>query len=357
MTVSMAAGQETLPSRSAAPAPTSRGRLAGTMPARSGYSTGDKFVREIELFDRLASTRRGLTTQEIAEALEVNVRSAQRYIRQLRDDCGLDIVTEDGRYRLGEGSKLPALQLDRDQATALLVAVRLLQQLHPDRDPALVGAMARLASALRVPTVTQFLGRFIETVEQRPENAIALQLRRAVVESFTGQLKLEIEYTDARGQSSRRVIHPYFPEPRSESRTVYVFAHDEATGEVRLFRLDRISQARVLRERFEPPADFDADALVSGSWGVWQAEGHDEVVLRFSAEAAPRVRQSFWHPSAQLTGLEGGGVELRLTVASEVEMRPWVLGWGAQVEVLAPPPLREHVARSMAAAAQLYASD
>ena len=221
------------------------------MPSRSGYSTGDKFVRVIDLFDRLASTRRGLTTQEIADALEVNVRSAQRYIRQLRDDVGLDIVTEDGRYRLGEGSKLPALQLDRDQATALLIAVRLLQQLYPDRDPALVGAMARLATALRVPTVTQLLGRFVETVEERPENPIALQLRRAVVEGFTGQLKLEIEYTDARGQSSRRVIHPYFLEPRSESRTLYVFAHDEASGEVRLFRLDRICPrpraARALR--------------------------------------------------------------------------------------------------------------
>ena len=105
------------------------------MPARSSYSTGDKFVRVIDLCDRLASTRRGLTTQEIADALEVNVRSAQRYVRQLRDDCGLDIVADDGRYRLGEGTRLPALQLDRDQATALLIAVRLLQQLYTDRDP------------------------------------------------------------------------------------------------------------------------------------------------------------------------------------------------------------------------------
>ena len=327
------------------------------MPPRSGYSTGDKFIRVIELLDRLGSTRIGLTTAELAEAFEVDVRTAQRYIHQLRDDVGLDIVSVDGRYKIGEGTKLPALQLDRDQATALLIAVRLLQQLYPDRDPALVGAMARLATALKVPTVTELLGRFVETVEQRPENPIALQLRRAVVEAFAGQLKLEIEYTDARGQGSKRVVHPYFLEPRSESRTLYVFAHDEVSGAVRLFRLDRISHARVVRERFEPPADFDVDTLVSGSWGVWQAEGHDEVVLRFAPEAAPRVRQSFWHHSARLTDLEGGGVELRLTVTSEVEMRPWVLGWGAQVEVISPASLREHVAASMSEGARLYVGD
>jgi predicted DNA-binding transcriptional regulator YafY len=92
------------------------------MPARAGYSTGDKFIRVIDLLDRLGNTRVGLTTAELAEAFEVNVRSAQRYIRQLRDDVGLDIVAVDGRYKLGEGTRLPALQLDRDQATALLIS-------------------------------------------------------------------------------------------------------------------------------------------------------------------------------------------------------------------------------------------
>src|SRR5207245_1587213 len=71
------------------------------------------------------------------------------------------------------------------------------------------------------------------------------------------------------------------------------------------------------------------DALVAGSWGIWQGTGQDEVVLRFDAEAAPRVRATLWHPSARYTDRGNGGVELRLRVASEVEMRPWVLGWGA----------------------------
>jgi predicted DNA-binding transcriptional regulator YafY len=327
------------------------------MSAPTGYSTGDKFVRVIDLFERLSSTRIGLTTAEIAEIFEVNVRSAQRYIRQLRDDVGLDIEIIEGRYRLGEDSKLPAMQFDRDQAAALLLALRLLQQLYPDRDPALVGAMARLATALKVPTVTQYLGRLIETTERRRDDPNALAIRRTVVEAFTSELKLEVEYTDAKGKISRRVLHPYFLEPRPESRTVYVFAHDENSAEVRLFRLDRISKARVIKQRFTVPDDFDIDALVAGSWGVWQADGQDIVVLRFAPEVVARVRQSVWHPSAQITELDNGGIELQLAVASEVEMRPWVLGWGSQLEVMAPPSLRAHVAASMRAGATLYAGD
>jgi len=44
-------------------------------------------------------------------------------------------------------------------------------------------------------------------------------------------------------------------------------------------------------------------------------------------------------------------------VASEVEMRPWVMRWGANVEVIGPPSLRAHMAETLAAAAALYASN
>ncbi|MFN2568708.1 MAG: WYL domain-containing protein [Candidatus Dormibacteria bacterium] len=52
--------------------------------------------------------------------------------------------------------------------------------------------------------------------------------------------------------------------------------------------------------------------------------------------------------------LPDGHVDMTITVASEVEMRPWVLGWGSLVEVLEPASLREHVAASMRAGTRLY---
>jgi predicted DNA-binding transcriptional regulator YafY len=165
---------------------------------------------------------------------------------------------------------------------------------------------------------------------------------------------VEVEYTDGKGQTTKRVLRPYFLEPRAEARTIYVFAHDGASGEVRPFRLDRIDRAHLLGEIFSVPDDFDIDALVAGSWGIWQGGEQDEVVLRFDPEIGRRVRATIWHPSAEYADLEDGRVELRLRVASEVEMRPWVLGWGALVEVVGPGSLREHVAESMRRGAALY---
>ncbi len=76
---------------------------------------------------------------------------------------------------------------------------------------------------------------------------------------------------------------------------------------------------------------------------------------RFDPSVAHRVRESVWHRSQQLTELEGGGVEMTVTVAGIVEIRPWILSWGDGVEVLEPPALREAVAGAVRRAADRYA--
>lgn len=289
--------------------------LTGTMPRDDGYSTGDKFVRVIELLQRLTTTRRGLTTAVIAEDLGITTRSTQRYVKQLREQAGLDIVEDAGRLRLGEGSKLPPMQFDAHQATALLIAARLLQQMRPGRDPAVIGAVGKLAAAMRLPAVSAYLASLIEGSEKRPADATRLQIERTIVEGFAGRMKVEIAYGDGQGAATKRVIHPYFLEPRPESRTVYVFAHDEQSGSRRTFRLDRITQARVIRETFTVPDDFDINAVVAGSWGIWQSDGSDRVVLRFQPEIVPRVKQSVWHLGASVVELSDGRAELTLTVS------------------------------------------
>jgi predicted DNA-binding transcriptional regulator YafY len=325
------------------------------MPAR--YERGEKLTHVIQVYERLCHTETGLTTVQLSEELEVTQRSVQRYIATLRNSVGLDIEDDDGRYRMGRRSRLPPMQLDRYQAMALLVALRLLHQMTPDHSPAVVGAYAELARALHNPLVTRVVAATIEAAEERPPNPQRRQIERIVIDGLVQGRVVGITYTDGRGQQSQRAIRPYFLEPRPEGRTVYVFALDESSREVRSFRIDRIGEARLLPGSFQVPEDFDIDSLVAGSWGIWQGPGRDEVVLRFAPEVARRVRETVWHRSAQLTDLGDGGIEMRLVVASEMEMRSWVLGWGANVEVLGPASLRGHVAETMRRGVGIYGGD
>ena len=319
------------------------------------YESGEKFLRVIQLFRRLCETDAGVTTKQLADELEVGQRTVQRYVQMLRDSAGIDVEERDGRLRIGPGTRLPAMQLNRYQATLLLVALRLLQQLRPEQDPDMVGALAELSQALRVPLVARYLERTLRTVEARPLNQARREVERTLIDAFVSSRTVEIDYVDGSGKQTSRALHPYFLEPAAQGRHIYVFAHDARSGEVRPFRLDRIRSARLLPETFHVPDEFDIDRVISTSWGVWQSERPDHVVLRFTDEGARLLIESRWHPNAQLVDLPGGGVEMRIDVASEVEMRPWVLGWGPLVTVVEPASLRDYVAAAAQGTAAIYA--
>ena len=319
------------------------------------YESGEKFTRVMQLFRRLSDTERGVTTKQLAEELEVNQRTVQRYVQMLRDSAGIDIEERDSRLHIGPGTRLPAMQLNRYQAALLLVALRLLQQLRPEHDPDMVGALAQLSRALRVPLVARYLEQTLRTIEERPQNAARTQVERTVVDGFVDSRAVDVTYVDGAGRETTRTLQPYFIEPSAQGRHVYVFAHDSLSNEVRPFRLDRIQAARLLPTTFRTPDDFDIDRVISTSWGVWQSENPDHVVLRFSSEGARLLAQMRVPPNAELIELADGGVEMRVDVASEVEMRPWVLGWGPLVTVCDPPSLREFVASAVTRLAQLYA--
>jgi predicted DNA-binding transcriptional regulator YafY len=321
------------------------------------YEKGEKQLRVIKLFARLCETEVGLTTKQLAEELEVNPRTVQRYVVTLRDSAGIDVEETDGRWRIGERSMLPPLQLDHYQATLLLVAVRLLQQVRTEQDPALVGALAHLSRALRVPIVSEYLRKTLIAAERRPPATERLAVERAVIDGFVMHRELAVKYVDARGNETRRDLRPYFIEPTAEGRHIYVFAHDSMSHEVRSFRLDRIRTARLLPTTFTVPADFDIDVALGAAWAIWQGAGGDHVVLRFPEAVRQWVDETPWPSRAHRTDLRGGGVEVRLDVSSEVEMRPWLLRWGENVEVIEPASLRAHMAATLAAAAALYASN
>src|SRR5947209_11555829 len=185
------------------------------------YEAGEKIPRVIQLFQRLSDTKVGLTTKQLAEELEVNQRTVQRYVATLRDGAGIDIAEEGGRLRIGAGSRLPPLQLDRYQATMLLVALRLLHQLRTEQDPAVVGALAQLSGALRVPLVVRYLERMLASAEGRPANPERQAVERVVIDGFAKLQAIEVEYVDGNGAESRRTLRPYFIEPKAEGRHIY----------------------------------------------------------------------------------------------------------------------------------------
>jgi predicted DNA-binding transcriptional regulator YafY len=132
-----------------------------------------------------------------------------------------------------------------------------------------------------------------------------------------------------------------------------VVGFDEERGERRTFKVERIRSVTLTAEQFaEPPAAVVAE--MRNAWDVIGDQAPVDIVIRFSPDVAQRVDETRWHPSQQTAREADGSLTWRGRVAGVLEIRAWILGWGAAAEVLEPPELREWAAHQHAAAAQRY---
>jgi len=135
---------------------------------------------------------------------------------------------------------------------------------------------------------------------------------------------------------------PYFIEPYAVGQTTHAIGWREPPGAVRTFKIERIQRIEMTAQPYTVPDSFDPRGLLADAWGIWYTESEPvEVVLRFHPRVAHRVRETRWHQSEQVEEQPDGSLIWRAQVAEPQEMVPWVRGWGADVEVLEPPELRE----------------
>jgi predicted DNA-binding transcriptional regulator YafY len=111
-----------------------------------------------------------------------------------------------------------------------------------------------------------------------------------------------------------------------------------------MFAPGRIRSVRETGERIERPADFRITDYLDRSFKVLRGEGPARRVrLRFAPEMARYVREKVWHPSQQLQERRDGSLVQRLTVNHLLEVKRWVLSYGAACEVLEPSDLRAEI--------------
>ncbi len=302
-----------------------------------------------------ASPRRRWTTEELAGRLGVAPRTVRRYIAELSESGRLPVSHDGHRWRLVEAARMevPPVRLQLEEAAALYLAGRLLERSADEPNPAVHGALAALAEV-----VPEELGPAFRHLARR-DAARPSPFSRAFSVLARGWIlgrEVELEYAPRTSPSTRRYrFRPYLLEPSAVGSAVYAIGEAHPPGALRVLKIERVRRAALTADQFEAPPLRDLLARLDRAWGVWIADEEPEtVVLRFVPEAAPRVRETRWHPSQRLEELPDGSARLELTVTSWRELLPWVLGWGSLCEVLAPEALRAEVASELARGAARY---
>jgi predicted DNA-binding transcriptional regulator YafY len=186
---------------------------------------------------------------------------------------------------------------------------------------------------------------FPEREELLDEVVDALQRRRG--------LRIKYRSFDGKRQS-----------PRIEPLSLAVYDHQlyvigrSRAGETHPYRFSRIEAAEAAGGTFQYPDKdrYDPERVFADSFGIFVDAKYP--VQHIEVSLAPRwitfVRSHRWHRS-QESFVRGGRVHVRLRVRVCPEVIQWLLGFGADVQILAPVALRERIARLSARMAKVHA--
>jgi predicted DNA-binding transcriptional regulator YafY len=290
----------------------------------------------------LLQARRQLSGAELAAGLGVDQRTVRRYALRLAD-LGIPVTAERGRYggyRLLPGYRLPPLMLTDDEAAAVVIGLLAAERLGQP----VVGISTALAKIQRVlpATLSERVAALRQTLDftqhqRKPAVAADTGTVLTLATAASQHQRVRLRYRSHAEQDSERDLDPYGLV--LHSGRWYVTGRDGKSGELRTFRVDRVSEVLLSGVSFDPPADFDPVQHVTRSLAAVPYAHEIEVVLATTlANAQRRIP-----PTVATLAETEGGVLLTGRAEHLPGLAAMLAGLGWPFTVRRPAALRDEV--------------
>lgn len=229
---------------------------------------------------------------ELAQRLEVNVRTLRRYIIMLQD-LGIPIEAERGRngaYVLSAGFKLPPMMFTNEEALALTVGLISARQFNlMDTDRAIQSALAKLERVMPLDLKSR-VRALTETITLNQNQSPSAPPSEVVLSSMSSAAQLRrrvhVCYHPSQGEDTERDFDPYGL--TYYQNRWYAVGYCHLRQSLRSFRLDRITQIHILDTRFDRPDGFDPLAYLMQAIAIMPRKYSFELLLKTDIETAQK---------------------------------------------------------------------
>lgn len=320
----------------------------------------------------LLQTRGKLTASQLAERLEVSVRTIYRDMEAL-GAAGVPVYAEagpGGGCRLIDGYRTRLTGLTPDEAEALALAG--LPGAAADLGLGTVLAAAQLKVDAALPPelqsrTTRMRERFHLDAPGWFTRTDEVPHLATVARGVWEERRLTIDYQRA-DKVVRRTVDPLGLVLKAGRWYLVAAVDEERDGEstqaLRTYRVARIEDATLHDDRAERPDGFDLAAhWVDSMDDFFRSKMRHEVEVRVSQEALEHLCRTYDPAAAQAVRDRASPPDAEGRVCTVVLVENYdyahhdFLRFGADVEVLAPPELRKRLATTALAMAATYAHD
>ncbi len=331
--------------------------------------SGDPLFRQMAMLQKIPRHPRRISTSELQEKLSaggflVDLRSIQRDLVKLSQKLPL---LADGSKPQGWSWMPNADQMDvpSQEPQAALVFHLAEQYLH---------------SLLPASTLAYLAPWFKQAAGVLDAQGNGLSKWRSNVRVLAPGQPLQSPPTDEAAQAvitqalleGKRVSVIYRPWSKEEAKeyvanplglvvrdqVIYLVCTFWNYPDIKQLVLHRVISAELLDEVAKRPKGFNLDEYIArGEFGLPSKSGKSiTLVVDFSVPASVSVRERPLSKTQQVEELADGAVRFTATVPDTRELRCWLLGFGAEIEVIAPADLRDNMRHVAMALASRYKS-
>lgn len=308
--------------------------------------------------DRLVATllllqaRGRVTAADLAAELEISVATARRDLEAL-STAGIPVYPQPGRgggWSLVGGARTDLSGLSAPEAQALFLLVGPAAAVSDDAKAALRKLVQALPRTFRADAEIAASATMIDPTRwgerERHRPAEVEYLQQAVVR----QTKVRLIYLNARSERSERYVSPWGLVDKDD---IWYLIAGTDNGR-RTFRVDRIVESEQTGEPSVRPDDFElAEAWEQVVGEVEEKRSRTWATLLIETRFVPILRNHFGrhcHIESEETDIS----KVRVGAPTALDIARNLAGWGRQVEVLDPEPVRAHLARIGSELAELY---
>jgi len=311
----------------------------------------ERIERQWIILRTLAARKYGATVRELADEHGVSQKTIRRDLTSLRNS-GFPISPCEGDHGRNNwiasfDPHAPPLTFDVSEILGLYVSRALLEPLAGTVIWSSTQSAFRKIKATLGESVLAYLDQLTSLIHRTSFRDSDYRDKSQYIDDLMVAIEDQriafITYQSVR--STEPLTYDVYPYGLVYHRgSLYLVANSQQHGEVRNFKLDRISDVSLELLKFEKPADFDLRSYLRNSLGVFHTDGQPQrVVIRFAADVARYVEEHHWHDSQQLTREKEGTVLAEMHLANLEEVASWILSFGAKATVLEPLELRERI--------------
>ena len=283
-------------------------------------------------------TKRVVKAREIADRYDISLRTVYRDIRAL-EEAGVPIGSEAGiGYYLPKGFFLPPIMFTDEEANALLLGAKLIEQMSDESvTKEFTSALDKIKSVLRTSgkdnlELLELNIKVSQNFRRKNSGGFLAKIQKAITEQKILRIMYYSHYSD---ETNERYVEPiglYF-----YSNAWHLIAYCRLRKDYRDFRVERIINLTQFEERF---TIIDHKSLEDYIKSVTSQYDLHHIKVRFSNETAKLVHEQKYYYGFVDEEKEKQSTTMSFMSAGLEFFARWLLMFGNTVTIVSPNELR-----------------